>query len=673
MPRAEVYTSCTLDCPDGCGILATVEDGRVTALAGHPDHAFTRGFLCAKTYRYPARVYADDRQLHPLIRREGRTGPWSRATWDEALDLIAARIRALVARDGPLAILHYQRTGSWGATKLLNRRFWNLLGGATSTRGSLCSGAARAGQAMDFGTRLGHDPADLANSRIILLWGRNPLVTNLHLVPPIKAARAAGARVVLVDPVRSESATLCDAHVQPAVARDAELALGMARVILEEGLEDRAFVTDHVAGFEDYRALVFSRSVAGWAAAAGVAIGTLRALARDYATLKPASIQLGWGLNKYRHSAEIFRCIDALAAIAGHVGRAGGGVTHGFDTRRHFAADIEGFDTAAHRRTIPEPMLGRALLETRDPPIGMVMVNGGNPVNQSPNSDLVARGLAAVGFTVVMDTVLTDTCDHADVFLPSTTFFEEEDVLVSWGHNLIGGVNPVIAPPGEARSDLRMYQDLARRLGLAGMEGSPRDWLGRILAPMEAAGLPVDRVMAGPQPCPTAPMVPFADRRFPTASGRVELIGSLPETTRAVPGFPLVLITTFEKKWLLSQIAPDEHPDRPAVRVHPDTAAACGAPDGGTVRIVSPAGALAAVVRHDPRVGPGIVLATVGTWIKRGGGVNRLTEDRMTNFGEMAAYGDTRVRLEPLAAAADTAGRAADDAADDAVGAAAPG
>src|SRR5581483_8082255 len=171
-----VYTSCTLDCPDGCGIVARVVDGRVVELEGHPTHDFTRGFLCGKTYRYPERVYSPERVLRPLRRAHGRTSdPWEPVGWDEALDLVAAKIRGFVATDGPLSIMHYQRTGSWGATKLLSRRFWNLLGGVTTASGSLCSGAARAGQTLDFGTRAGHDPSDLVNARAIFLWGRNPM------------------------------------------------------------------------------------------------------------------------------------------------------------------------------------------------------------------------------------------------------------------------------------------------------------------------------------------------------------------------------------------------------------------------------------------------------------------------------------------------------------------
>ena len=644
-----IYTSCTLDCPDGCGIIATVKDGRVVKLEGHRDHEFTRGSLCAKTYRFPERVYSPERQLYPLRRRNGRLNDaWERTTWDEALDLIAQRIRRYASESGPLSILHYQRTGSWGATKLLSRRFWNLLGGVTTTVGSLCSGAARAGQALDFGVRNGHDPLDILNSRLVLLWGRNPMATNLHIVPLLRQVRSRGAQVILIDPIRSESASLCDRHLQLRVASDAELAMAMAKIILEEGLQDKSFIVRSTHGFAQYRALLESRSLAELCAACELPEAEVRSLARLYATVKPAAILLGWGLNKYQHSAEMFRCVDALGALCGNVGVAGGGVTHGFNTQRHFDKTVEALDRAEQHRTIPEPLLGRSLLGATDPPVRMMFVNAGNPVNQSPNSNVVARALRTLEFVVVVDQVLTDTSDYAHLFLPTTTFLEEEDILVSWGHNIIGGVNQVIEPVGEARSDLWVFQRLAERLGFGPeMAGTPRQWLKRIFAPLERSGVTVDQVMEKPVRCPVAPVVPFADGVFPTKSGRFEFITKLEHQRRIVPGFPLTLVTNYSKKWLLSQILEKDHP-KPFIRIGPATADEYGIENGDDVIIRSPVGHLRVEAQVDDRVGRGVAVMPVGTWIKRGGGANVLTEDIMSNFGQMAAFGETRVQLERL-------------------------
>lgn len=574
---------------------------------------------------------------------------WDRIGWDEALDLVAGNIRRYIDETGPLSIMHYQRTGSWGATKKLTHRFWNLLGGVTTPSGSLCSGAARAGQKLDFGVRLGHDPSDIANSKLVLLWGRNPLATNFHLVPLLKDVSERGGRVILIDPVRSESATICDQHIQPRVATDASLALALAKIVIEEQLHDRHFITHHTHGFQQFRDLLDSHSLASLSERCGIPIDELRRLAREYATTKPASIQLGWGLNKYKSSAEIFRCVDALAAICGNIGIAGGGVTHGYDTQRLFDKSIEASDRARFRRSIPEPLLGRGLLEASEPPVRMMFVNGGNPVNQSPNSNLVATALRKLEFVVVVDSFLTDTTDYAHVFLPTTTFLEEEDALVSWGHNILGGLNPAIEPLGESRSDLWIVQQLADRLGIGpDMAGTPREWLERILRPMERNGVSVDDLMHGPVRCPVAPLIPFADMTFPTASGRFEFVTDIALDQRSDPNFPLTLVTNFSKKWLLSQMTEAEHPKIASVRVGRDWADAHGIEDGQKMRLRSRVGELLVEVQVDSRIGKDMVIMAVGTWIKRGGGANVLTEDIITNFGEMAAYGETRVALEHL-------------------------
>ncbi len=646
-----VYTSCTLDCPDGCGIKAHVRDGRVVKLEGDPAHEFTRGYLCAKTYHYPERVYSPERQLYPL-RRAAAGGAWERIGWDDALDLIAERIRHYRDEVNPLSIMHYQRTGSWGATKLLSRRFWNLAGGVTVASGSLCSGAARAGQALDFGTRQGHDPMDIVNSRLVLLWGRNPLATNLHIVPLLKEVQARGGRIVMIDPVRSESAVFCDEHIQPRVASDAELAMAMAKVILDEGLQDRSFLDQYAHGFEDFKQLLGKRSFEELCRECELPPDQVRALARHYATAKPAAILLGWGLNKYQHSAEIFRCVDALGALCGQIGVPGGGVTHGFATQRHFDKTVEAEHLAEQHRAIPEPLLGRGLLDLQDPPVRMMMINGGNPVNQTPNSRLVAQAFAQLEFVVVVDSFLTDTADYAHVFLPTTTFLEEEDMLVSWGHNILGGVNPVIDPVGEARSDLWIYQRLAERLGFGeDMAGTPRQWLERIFTPLRAKGVTIESVLSQPVRCPTAPMVPFADHVFPTRSGKFEFIREMSNPKRSVPGFPLTLVTNFNKKWLLSQMLEKDHPAVPFIRIGTETAETFAIANHEMISIRSPVGQLEVEAIVDPRVGRGMVIMPVGTWMKRGGGANVLTEDIMSNFGQMAAYGETRVTLERLTAA----------------------
>lgn len=647
----EIYTTCTRDCPDACGIMAAVENGRVVKLKGHHGHEITNGRLCKKAPRFLKRVYSEERQLYPLFRAKGDiNSPWQRTGWDNALDLVAEKLAHHLENYGPLSIMHYQRNGSWGVIKDLGHRFFNLLGGATTTSGSVCSGAARAGQSMDFGSYMGHDPVDFANSRLILLWGRNPAATGFHIIPFFQQAQKAGGKIILIDPVQSESAAICNDHIQVKAGRDAELAMAMAKIIIKEGLENKDFVNNHTSNFNAYRQFLNSYTLSKLCQGCGLPEEAVRKLAIEYATTRPAAIVLGWGLNKYRQSAETFRLIDALAALCGQLGLAGSGSTNMYDIKRHIDKSLLTPNKSALHRTIPEPQLGRGIIAAENPRIKMMYVNACNPVTQLPNSILVAKALAGLDFIVVADLFLTDTTDYAHVFLPATTFLEEEaDVMVAYGHNILGGVNKIIEPRGESRPDLWIFQQLARRLGFEeDMAGSELAWLKRLFTPLEKAGVTIEQILNEPVRCPITPLVPFKDGDFPTDSGRFRFISSFESNPYLVEGFPLNLITSMSKDWILSQVLTAEHPKKLFVRINEETVSNFGLKNGNKALIRSPVGALEVEIIIDNRVGSDLVVMPVGTWLKHKGGPNVLTEDIISNYGEMAAYYETKVTLEAL-------------------------
>jgi len=355
-----VRTTCTLDCPDTCSIIAEVEDGRVVRLKGDPDHPITAGFLCGKVATgYLDRYNSPDRLLHPLRRVGPRgDGRWERIGWDEALDLVASQIRAAVDRYGSLAVLDYGRAGSHGVLKLLNRRFFNLLGGATTTCGSLCVGAIQAAQTADFGGREPHDWPDLEHSRAVLVWGRDPAKSHIHLLPFLKRARAGGAPLILIEPFLTQTATFVDLHLRPRPGGDGYLAIGIAKRLFARGLVDQAYMAARVANLEDYRALLDGYTMDQVSRLSGVPIGEIEQAAEIYGTRRPAAILVGYGVNNYRRGPQAYRLIDALAAITGNVGRPGGGVSHGrglYDAKAVLTADIEGHRLARASRALPQP------------------------------------------------------------------------------------------------------------------------------------------------------------------------------------------------------------------------------------------------------------------------------------------------------------------------------
>jgi anaerobic selenocysteine-containing dehydrogenase len=303
-------------------------------------------------------------------------------------------------------------------------------------------------------------------------------------------------------------------------------------------------------------------------------------------------------------------------------------------------------EAAYYRREIPEPLLGQSILDATSPPIKMIWINGSNPVVSCPNSNKVIRALKKLEFVVVVDHFLTDTADHAHLFLPATTFLEEEDVLVSWGHNWIGPVNPAIEPLGECKSDLHIVQELAVRMGFGNdMAGTTREWLKRFLQPMERAGISLERVMESPVRCPLAPMVAFADRKFKTPSGKFEFVkGPLPEREKE---HPYHLLTVLGKEWLNSLILEEDHPERPLAYIHPNLARVKGIRNRSRVLIRSGAGELIAEVQLSEEVREDTVVLPHGTWIKKGGAANQLTEDLISSSGFMAGYYSTTVSIEP--------------------------
>jgi len=639
-----VVTTCTRDCPDTCGIDAHITGNRLVGLTGAKGHEITHSFLCRKAANYIRRVYSPDRLLKPIRKVDGQ---WQEMGWDEAFSLLSAIIGRTIDSYGSLAILHYQSGGSLGALKMLNKRFFNLLGGVTEAVGSLCGGAGIAGQVMDFGHRTSHDPVDLLNSKLIIVWGRNPSETNTHLIPILKDARARGAKVVLIDPVNTDTAKFCDMHISSNPGMDGYLALGMARAIFDSGKVDTEFTLGYCEGFEAYQAMVNSYDMEFLSKASGVSVGQIEQLARLYAERKPAAIVCGWGLQRYQWGAETFRLIDALSAITGNIGIPGGGVNHGKDEQEYFDQAVKGKDLAKHIRTVPKPLIGQAIKELDDPPIKMAFINGANPLNQSPDAKTAIEAFREIDIVVVFEQFMTDTAANADIVLPVTTFLEETDVVGSFWHNFVGPVNPAIEPVGESKPDFEIYQGLAERLGIGDeMAGTADDWLKKIIAPLRADGIRLEALKEKHLRIPKAPMVAFEKGAFKTESGKFRFVTEFSNPDFSSADYPLALLTPHSRRWVHSQVPLNDHDLPVEAKVNPKTAASCGIEDNGAARIVSSAGSIAVVVKHDERIKEGIVYLEQGRWIKFNQSANQVTSAIMSDEGQNACYYQTTVRLE---------------------------
>lgn len=638
----KVSTTCNRDCPDACGIVATVERGRIVKIQGDPAHPVTRGFLCYRTSRFLERQYDPDRLTTPLVRRGGEL---RRATWDEALDLIAETMLRIKTESGPAAILHYRSGGTLGLMKHLNDAFFSAFGPCSVKGGDICSGAGDDAQLTDFGREDSNDLFDLLNARTIVLWGKNPHVSNVHLLPVLKRAAEAGTRIVLVDPVRHRGADLASLYVQPRPGGDIALVLGIARRLFETGKTDPAAADycDHVG---DFRALAFARSFEAWAALADVTPSQLEALVSAYAD-GPSAIVVGWGMQRRANGSATVRALDALGAISGNLGVSGGGVSFYFARRSPFDPTF-GMTLEPPPRSILEPTLGTSLLQATDPPVRMVWVTAGNPVAMLPDARGVERALATREMTVVVDAFLTDTARAARVVLPTTTMLEDDDLVGAYGHHWLGEVRPVIPPPGEAKTDYEILVALAARLGLAEtFSGTVESWKRRLLTKVADRGASLEALRAGPVRNPLAAPVLFADRRFPTATGRVNLVRNLDaEPPRATTDRPLLLMAFSTEKAQSSQWAHRRDHDGPATAtVHPSAAA--GHAEGDVVRLESELGSIEARLRFDDRQRGDVVLMPKGGWLSHGRCANAIVPARATDAGGGAVYYDTPVRIAP--------------------------
>ncbi|HEX5053316.1 MAG TPA: molybdopterin-dependent oxidoreductase [Planctomycetota bacterium] len=646
MTPQTLRTTCNRDCPDACALLATVSDGVVTSLRGDPDHPVTRGFLCFRTSRFPELQSSPMRVTQPLVRRNERLEP---ATWDEAMALIAEKLQQVRAESGPAAIFHYRSGGSLGILKHLTDLFFDLFGPCTTKVGDICSGAGEEAQVRDLGTSDSNDLFDLHHSRHIVLWGKNPTISSVHLVPVLKEAKRRGARLVLIDPVHHRSASLADSVLCPAPGRDFELAMGVARVLFETGrvVADAARFCDHLPAF---RAVAERHTVPEWAALAGVTAAHVSALAERFAD-GPTAILVGWGMQRRQRGGAIVRALDALAAISGNLFRPGGGVSFYFKRRKAFRAFAA---PVAPPRVIREPLLGHDMLAANDPRVRVLWVTAGNPVAMLPDAATVARAIEATEFVVVADCLLTDTARRAHVVLPIPTLLEDSDVLGAYGHHWIAESRPVSPMPPGVRHEVQVFQDLARRVGLASYPQASIDDLKRqALAGIAGQGAGLESLRKhGAVRSPVSDTLLFRDGRVFTPNGKVQLLDEAPpepEVTAPTPAAgasaPLWLFSNSTEKAQASQWAGHGLGEHTWIAVHPD--AAPGIAAGARVRVRSALGEIVAELRHDPEQRTDVAIMPKGGHFDRGHSANSLIAARATDLGLGAAYLDCLVRIVP--------------------------
>ena len=531
--------ACPHDCPDTCAVLSTVENGIITSFVADPDHSVTDGWLCAKVRPYLGRVYAEDRLMHPL-RRTGPKGSdqWKPISWDDALSEIAERWQDIINRSGSEAILPYSYSGTLGLVEMgvASSRFWNRLG-ASGLERSICDAAATAAVLATIGAKWAPDPQDVLKSGMLIIWGHNPASTAPHFMPILREAQRNGTQVVVIDPRKTRTARSADLHLQPNPATDGALALGMAHVLFAEGLIDSQWIENHTVGWEALRGRVAHYPPDRVATITGLSAESIVSLARQYASNRPSMIKIADGVQRHGGGGQAVRSILTLPALTGQYGVRGGGLFYSQSGHIIWNAEAVGHAGQCHPpiRSINMNRLGAALLgEISDPPIESLYVFGANPVASTPNASAIVEGMMREDlFTVVHEQFMTDTARLADIVLPATTQVEHLDLHKPYGHRHLLLNTPAIAPQGECRSNWTVMQNLATAMGYdeTWLHEDSETVIRSILAATRAENpyltdITFERLQTeGSIPYADGPngSVPFADHRFPTPSGKVEL------------------------------------------------------------------------------------------------------------------------------------------------------
>jgi anaerobic selenocysteine-containing dehydrogenase len=699
MPKKVVHAACPHDCPDACGVLVTVEDGRATRIQGDPKHPVTRGFLCAKVTKYLDRVYSPERVLYPMRRvapkgqGKGDAGDFVRISWDQALTEIADRFKQISAEFGPEAILPYSYAGNMGVLSFagMSHRFFHRLGASQLNR-TICATAGGDALITVTGRKLGTEPEQFAHSKYIIAWGANIHGNNVHLWPFIEEARRNGARLVVIDPYKTRTARCADWYLPINPGTDVALALAMMHVIINENLYDAEYVRKYTLGFEQLKERVQDYPPERVAQITGISAGDIQTLAREYATTTPAVIRVNYGVQRAENGGMAVRAISMLPCVTGSWQHVGGGLwlslsgTFPFDRQSLEMPELMRKSPLGRpARTINMVELGQALNTVNDPPVKAIFVYNSNPAVVAPNHNDVVRGFLRPDlFTAVHEQFFTDTVNYADIVLPATTFFEHKDLLGAYGHCYVQVSNQAIAPLGECKANSELFRDLAAKMGFSEdcFRDSDDEMIDLVLSAKNGAVDPdgwlkgIDRLRLESEGhvrlnFSDGPFLPYANGGFTTPSGKAELYSEslaangLDPIASFVPpsesrhaekarSFPLELLSRKADNFLNSSfcnieaVQKMEHPE--LLEINAMDASPRNIREGDWVRVFNARGEVRLRAHVNGSVQPGVVAARLN-WARLspdGKSINALTSEILTDIGAGPTFYSCLVEVEPI-------------------------
>ncbi len=667
-PVTVVETACPLDCPDACSLAVTVQTGKIVTIDGSRKNPVTDGYICAKVRRFGERVYGPDRLLHPAIRTGPKgTGTFARATWDEALELVAARFEQAKAQSGGQSILPFSYGGSNGLLTQdnIDAQLWRRFGTSRLAR-TLCAAPTGAANMALYGKMASVTYQDYPEARLIVLWGVNPSASGIHLVPYVREAQKRGAKLVVVDPRTTALARSADVHLAVRPGTDVVVALAIHRHLFTSGGADEAFLRDHTKGADALRERTEPWTFERAADVSGLDSSAIEQVAELYATSTPALVRCGWGLERNRNGGNAAMAVLALPAVGGKFGVRGGGYSMSNSTSWNIDRTWIG-TPEPETRLVNMNQLGRALTEYDDPAVNVLFVYNCNPAATVPDQRRVLRGLEREDlFTVVFEQVMTDTALYADVLLPATTFFEGYDFAKGYGPISMDLGRPVIDAVGEARTNADVFGALASRLGLLA-DDEPRDELAlmvRVLGELpETIGASLRAGGMATPPCGSAP-IQFVDVFPNTADRKVDLFSAALEASApmglyrfqpdpATERYPLTLISPASERTISSTLGELPRSDVKLL-MSPDDARVRGVEENDLVRVFNELGEVHCTLTVAPSIRPGTVSLPKGIWrrsTRNNASGTALVPDTLTDIGGGACPHDARVEVASLAIA----------------------
>jgi anaerobic selenocysteine-containing dehydrogenase len=672
-----VRAACPHDCPDTCAIRVTVQGGRAIRVQGDPDHPPTHGALCTKVSRYPERTYHAGRVLHPLRRTGPKgSGQFERVGWDEALTDIVARLKAIAARD-PQAVVPYSYAGTMGLLQgeSMDRRFFHKLGASLLDR-TICASAGGDALAATYGGKIGMHVEHFAESQLIVIWGSNSIASNLHFWTFAQAAKRNGAKLVCIDPRRTETADKCHQHIALLPGTDGALALALMHELVVNDWLDHDYIERHTEGWPKLRERALQWPPERAAEVCGITADEIRGLARDYGTTSPAAIRLNYGMQRVRGGGNAVRLVAILPCLVGAWRHRAGGLllsSSGWFPVDRAALQRPDLMGARRPRTINMSTIGDDLLRESSaefgPKIEALVVYNSNPVAVAPESPKVVRGFAREDlFTVVLEQFMTDTADHADYVLPATTQLEHLDVHLSYGHSYALINEPAIPPLGEARPNTSVFRELAQRMGFE--EPCFRDSDEDMARVAFSKDVSLDALRANGWVKLPLGEAPLANGGFRTPSGKCVIDSPEFGVPDHVPNyespqgelakrFPLAMISPPARNFLNSSFVNVQSlrdiEGEPVLEMHEADALARGIAHGQPVRVFNDRGEYVCKALLSARARPGVVNGLGIWWRKlgaRGTNVNEVTHQRLTDIGRAPSFYDCLVEVAPLAAVA---------------------